>query len=499
MTTQTAAASTEAASPNDHFRVVIIGTGFSGLGAAMKLREAGVTDFVILERADDVGGVWRDNTYPGCACDVPSHLYSYSFAPNPEWSHSFSPQPEIRAYLRRLAEERGLLPFVRFGHEVERAAWDEDVRRWVIDTTRGTVTGDVVIAATGALSGPSIPDLPGLSTFRGPVFHSARWDHDVDLTGKRVAVVGTGASAIQFVPAIQPTVGKLTLFQRTPPWVMARNSKPFSPLRRQLFTALPMMRAAERARLFSTWEARVIPFVVRPQIMKLGQKAAISHLHKQVKDPELRRKLTPNYLLGCKRILLADDYYPALTKDNVEVVTDGIAEVRDNAVVTSDGAVHDVDVIIFGTGFEVTDPPIKDVVKGRDGRTLADAWADGLEAHNGTTIAGFPNFFLMTGPNTGLGHTSMILMIEAQLTYIVDALRQLERRGARTVEVKPEVQAAYNDALQRRLSKTIWALGGCKSWYLDPRDGRNPTLWPGSTLEFRRRLSRFDPSSHVIR
>jgi cation diffusion facilitator CzcD-associated flavoprotein CzcO len=480
----------------DHHRVVIIGTGFSGIGAAIKLKEAGVSDFVILERADDVGGVWRDNTYPGCACDVPSHLYSFSFAPNPDWSYSFSPQPEIRSYLRNVAERFDIVRYVRFNHDVESATWDEDAKRWVLATSEGTLTADLVIAATGALSGPSIPDIPGLSSFRGTVFHSARWDHDYDLAGKRVAVIGTGASAIQFVPAIQPTVGKLTLFQRTPPWVMSRNSKPYSPLRRALFRLFPMMRKAERAWIFSTWEARVIPFVVRPKIMKIGQKAAIAHLHKQVADPELRRKLRPNYLLGCKRILLADDYYPALTQDNVEVVTSGIAEIKERSVVTTDGVEHEVDAIIFGTGFEVTDPPIKDRVKGRDGRTLADAWVNGIEAHNGTTISGFPNFFIMTGPNTGLGHTSMILMIEAQITYILDALRQLERRGAAAFDVRPEAQAAYNDALQKRLTKTIWAVGGCNSWYQDQKTGKIPALWPGSTIEFRRRLSRFDTASY---
>ena len=482
----------------EHHRVVIVGSGFSGIGAAIRLKGAGIDDFVILERANDLGGTWRDNSYPGCACDVPSHLYSFSFAPNPGWTRAFSPQPEIWAYLKNVATDHDVVRHIRFEHEMRSATWDDEASQWVLETTQGTMTGDVLIAGTGALSDPAIPDVPGLGTFRGTTFHSATWNHDHDLSGERVAVIGTGASAIQFVPQIQPHVGRLLLFQRTPPWLMPRRDHPYSARQRKLFKRLPLTRLAVRARIFLYFESRVIPFVYRPQLMKIGQKAAVAHLHSAVKDPVLRSKLRPSYALGCKRIILSDDYYPAVTQPNVDVITDGIAEVREHSVVTTDGVEHEVDTIIFGTGFHVTDPPIAGLVRGRDGKSLADVWSTGLEAHLGTTIAGFPNFFMMTGPNTGLGHNSMIRMIESQLTYIIDGLQQMERRGAQMVEVRRGAQTAYNTELQRRMEKTIWITGGCKSWYLDPRNGKNTSLWPGSTIEFRRRLRHFDTADYVL-
>ena len=478
-------------------RVLIIGTGFAGLAMAAKLKRAGMNDFLLLERADEVGGTWRDNTYPGCACDVPSLLYSFSFAQNPDWSDTFSPQPEIRQYLRDVAADEGILPHCRFGHGVEEARWDDDARTWRVRTAAGDFEGEMVVSGTGALSDPSTPDLPGIDAFEGTTFHSATWDHDHDLRGERVAVIGTGASAIQFVPAIAPEVSHLTLFQRTPPWIMERRSRPFSKVERFLFKRVPGAQRLARSSVYWARELSVFGFAINPKILKQAEKFAQAHLHAAVKDPELRRKLTPTYTMGCKRILLSNDYYPALTQENVTVETSGIAEVRAHSIVTADGAEHKVDTIIFGTGFRVTEMPAANHIWGSDGIRLADQWADTASAYLGTTVANFPNLFFIAGPNTGLGHTSMVFMIESQVAYILDALKTLDRTGASTLEVRPDTQDAYNDALQERLAGTVWNTGGCASWYLD-KQGHNTTLWPTFTFVFRQRTRRFDPADYVM-
>jgi cation diffusion facilitator CzcD-associated flavoprotein CzcO len=484
-------------STTPHVRVAVIGTGFAGLGMAIKLEEAGIDDFVLLERADDVGGTWRDNTYPGCACDVPSHLYSFSFAPNPDWTHSFSPQPEIWEYLRRCVRDHGLEGHIRFGHEVVRAAWDDASARWTVQTSGGSFTADVLVSGTGALSEPSIPDLPGLDTFEGTMFHSAHWDHLHDLAGERVGVIGTGASSVQFIPEIQPRVAHLTVFQRTPAWVVPRFGRPFSPLERRLHRRMPVTQRIARAWIYWSREALVLPFTRRPRMMRLIQRVARAHLRRQVEDESLRAKLMPDYTIGCKRILLSDDFYPALARPYVELVTEPIAEVRRRSILTADGREHPVDTIIFGTGFHVTDAPIASLVRGRDGRTLAEHWSDGMEAYRGTTVAGFPNFFMLVGPNTGLGHSSMVFVIESQVAYVMECLRAMEERGADVVEVRTDVQREFNHAVQRRMGSTIWLNGGCRSWYLDAR-GRNTTLWPFSSWRFRKLTQRFDEASYVM-
>ena len=489
------------AAPSPHrapqrVRVAIIGAGFSGLGVGIRLREAGIEDFVILERADDLGGTWRDNHYPGCCCDIPSHVYSYSFALNPDWTRGFAPQAEILDYLRRTAERHGVLPHVRFGHEVREAAWDEAAGRWDVETAGGRFSAQFLVAAAGALSDPTYPDIPGLDRFQGTAFHSARWDHDHDLDGERVAVIGTGASAIQFVPQIQPRVGRLHVFQRTPPWVIPRFDHEITRPEHLLLRWIPFAPALVRAVLYWLMEVRVIGFR-RPAIMRVADRIARRHLRRQVPDPELRRKLMPDYTMGCKRILIADDYYPALTQPNVEVVTDGIQEVRERSIVTRDGTEREVDTIIFGTGFHVVDAPIAERIRGPRGQTLAEHWNGGLSAYLGTVVAGFPNLFFMTGPNTGLGHNSMVFMIESQINYVLDCLRTLERRGAGRVEVRPEVEKRYNEELQEAMVGTVWTAGHCRSWYLDDT-GRNTTLWPGYSFDFRRRTRRFDPSACVL-
>jgi cation diffusion facilitator CzcD-associated flavoprotein CzcO len=478
-----------------HFRVAIIGGGFGGLGLGIRLRQAGFLDFVILERAPDVGGVWRDNAYPGCACDVQSNLYSLSFAPNPDWSRSYSPREEIHEYLRQTAGRFGVRAHCRFSHPVTGSRWDEAGQRWVVQGPRGTVTADVLVTAVGGLSEPSIPALPGLGAFRGKVMHSAQWDAAHDLAGRKVAVVGTGASAIQFVPHIQPRVEKLLLFQRTAPWILPRRDRPVSSRMQRLYRAVPAAQLAARGILYVLREMLVLGFT-HPGLLRRAQKLALRHLHRQVPDPVLREKLTPTYTLGCKRILISDDYLPALTRPNVEVVTDAIREILPHGIVTRDGTVHEVDTLIFGTGFQVTDMPIARQVRGHDGRTLDEVWEGSPRAHLGTTVAGFPNFFMLQGPNTGLGHTSVLTMMESQMDHVLGALRHLDQEGLAAVEPRPEAQAAFVGQVDQQMARTVWMQGGCASWYLD-RTGRNSTLWPGSTFAFRRRVQRFNAAEYL--
>ena len=479
--------------------VAIIGSGFGGIGMAASLRRAGITDVVLLERAADLGGTWRDNSYPGAACDVPSHLYSFSFAPNPDWSRSFSPQPEIWDYLRRVAAEEGVTGKIRFGQEVTSARWDPAARLWRVETTASTLTARFLVSAAGPLSDPMIPDIPGLDTFAGSVFHSATWDHDHDLTGRSVAVIGTGASAIQFVPQIQPLVSQLTLFQRTPAWIMPRHDRPISRWERWLFRHVPATQQTARAGIYCGREAYALAFVKNPAIMRAAQAVALRHLHRQIADPDLLARLTPSYRMGCKRILLSNDYYPALTQPNVSLVTDGITEIREKSVLTSDGIAHPVDTLIFGTGFHVTDFPLARRIFGPDGVSLASRWSakPAQTAFRGTTTAGFPNLFVLTGPNTGLGHTSQIFMIEAQIRYVLSALVHARRHGIDRIEVRPEAQAAYDRVVQRKMRRTVWVTGGCKSWYLDA-DGRNVTLWPDFTWIYAWQARRFDPSNYDL-
>ncbi|MFF4247586.1 flavin-containing monooxygenase [Streptomyces sp. NPDC001822] len=484
---------------HEHVRVAVIGSGFGGLGAAVRLRREGVTDFLVLERAGSVGGTWRDNSYPGCACDVPSHLYSFSFAPNPDWPRTFSGQEHIRAYLEHVADTFGLRPHIRLNREVTVMRWDNDELHWTIESADGsTVTADVVVSATGPLSDPKLPDIPGLADFPGRVFHSARWDHDYDLSGKRVAVIGTGASAIQIVPEIQPRVGRLTLFQRTPPWVMPRMDRAISGPEKWLHRALPFTGTARRGLLWGIRELQVGAFTKHPDQLGLVESIAKANMARAIKDPALRAKLTPSYRIGCKRILLSSAYYPALAQPNVDIVASGLTEVRGSTVVAADGTEAEADVIILGTGFHVTDMPIAERVVGADGITLTEAWKDGMQALRGATAAGFPNWMTIIGPNTGLGNSSMILMIESQLNYMADYLRQLDVLGGRAaLDARPSAVGAWNRRVQDRMKRTVWNTGGCTSWYLDST-GRNTTVWPGTTAEFRRATRSVDLGEYEV-
>ncbi len=482
--------------PIRHVHIAILGTGFSGLGMAIRLKQSGQHDFVVLEKASDIGGTWRDNTYPGCACDIPSHLYSFSFALNPKWSHMYSPQHEIQSYLRRSARRFGIIPHIQWNSEMLNATWNESDQYWQITTTQGLLFADILILGNGPLSEPSLPAIPGIEHFEGTIFHSAQWRHDYDLTGKRVAVIGTGASAIQFVPRIQPKVKQLTLFMRTPPWIIPRMDHPIPAWQQLLFGLLPITQRLVRTRMYWLRELTALSFVYKPNMIERGMQLARHHMEAQIADPILRQKLTPTYTMGCKRVLLSDDFYPALTQPNVEAVTERIREVRAHSIISEDGTEHEIDTIICATGFHVTDTQLPQCIYGRGGHSLAQEWHEGTHAYFGTTVAGFPNLFLLIGPNTGLGHNSMVFMIESQITYILDALRIMHKKAIRALEVQPEVQETFNREMQERMKSTVWS-SGCASWYLDAR-GHNTTLWPGFTFEFRRRIRHFDTQHYQL-
>jgi cation diffusion facilitator CzcD-associated flavoprotein CzcO len=482
----------------DHHRVVIIGAGFGGIGASIKLAEQGV-EHVILEKADDVGGTWLANQYPGCRCDVPSHLYSFSFALNPDWSDSYSLQPEIWRYLRKVAEDHHVIDRIRFGCKVETSRWDDERRRWVIDTSQGTVTADVLLSAHGFLSEPSVPHFEGIEKFAGQVMHSAYWDPSYDVTGKHVAIIGTGASAVQIVPRLHEQADRLSVFQRTAAWILPHRGRTIPDWERTLYRTVPAAQRFVRGWHYWSAELLAVPALTKPGRGKMLKKVALKHLEDQVPDPELRARLTPAFVPGCKRLTPSNDYLPAIASPKTELVTSGIDRIDESSIITEDGVRHEVDVIILATGFRVTDNTFPELVLGRDGRTMREVWdGDGMGAYNGTTFAGFPNFFMLAGPNTGIGHTSLVYMIEAQLPYIVDALRLMQERDIEVLEVRPDVQVAYNEEIQRKVAPTVWNTGGCKSWYLD-KNGHNSTIWPDFTFKFAQRLKHFDVESYYQR
>jgi cation diffusion facilitator CzcD-associated flavoprotein CzcO len=480
----------------DH-RIAIIGGGFSGLGMAIRLREQGIDDFVVLERGADVGGTWWFNTYPGCQCDIPSHLYSFSFALNPEWSRTYSAQPEIQRYLRGCAERFDILRHIRFETEVTGAAYDEDDAVWRIDTSKGPIAAQILIVAPGGLSAPKLPDIPGLDSFEGTVMHSAQWDGSVEMLGRKVAVIGTGASAIQIVPKIQPDVEKLSVFQRTPPWVVPHRDRKLTRFEHAVYRRLPVVQRAVRAWVYWTRELMVPGLVRDRRFLRIPEFAARKQIEKQVRDPELLDRVTPKYTIGCKRILPSNDWYPAIQRPNTSLVTEGITEVTPRGVVTADGTEHEADTIVCATGFHVTDFPSAEWVRGRDGRRLGEFWNGSPMTFMGSTVPGFPNMFFLTGPNTGLGHNSLVFMIEAQITYVLGALRAMEQSGAAAIEVKQKAYEGWNKALQRRMPQTVWNSGGCKSWYLD-RNGMNTTIWPDFTWRFWQKTRQFDTAPYEL-
>ena len=476
--------------------IVIVGGGFAGIGMAIRLKQRGVEDFVLLERGEEVGGTWAYNTYPECRCDIPSHLYSFSFAPNPEWTQTYSSQPEIRDYLDGCVERFGVSGHLRTGVALESAEWSEAEGRWLIETSAGPLRARVLVSAMGPLTEPKLPDVPGLESFEGKLMHSARWDHDYELAGKRVASVGTGASAIQYVPAIQPEVSKLVVFQRSAPWVLPHGNREISDRERRVFRRAPALQRAIRAGVYLSRELLVVGLAKERRLMRIVKKAALAHIEKSIADPELRRKVTPSYAIGCNRMVPSNRWYRALAQPNVEVVAGGLTEVRAKSVVGADGVEHEVDAIVLGTGFHVADPPVGDHLRGRGGKLMSEVWDGRPRAYLGTSIPDFPNLFLLLGPNTGLGHSSMVYMIEAQIEHVLAALSAMEARAAGTIEVEQGAYEAWNAEIDSRMAKTVWATG-CPSFYIDA-SGRNAVLWPDWTWRFRRRAGRLDPAAYRI-
>ena len=477
-------------------KIIIVGTGFSGIGMGIALKQAGYDDFIILDSGDDLGGTWRDNQYPGCACDVPSPLYSFSYELNPEWTRLFAPQPEIWEYLRGCVTKYGIDRHIEYGRRVEGMEWDDATRQWTVRTGDGhRYRTHAVVSGVGALHIPTYPDIAGAfgvdsdGAFTGESFHSSSWDRSYDLAGKRVAVIGTGASAIQFVPEVARQASHLTVFQRTPPWIHPRPDMPVPPRVRRVLRTGPGAARGLRDVIYWALESRALGFAVDPRLMAPLAALARKHLADQVADPDLRARLTPDYTIGCKRILLSSDYYPALQRPNVDLVTDAIKEITAAGVLTADGTARDVDVIIYGTGFRVVDSATELNVTGRDGVKLADAWSGGVEAFRGITVAGFPNFFMLLGPNTGLGHTSVVFMIETQVQHVLSCLRILSKQKAAAIEVHEHALREYNDGLRRRLRRAVWEAGGCRSWYLDDA-GVNRAIWPGFSFEYWARTRR---------
>ncbi|GAA3639055.1 NAD(P)/FAD-dependent oxidoreductase [Microbacterium awajiense] len=473
--------------------VAIVGAGFAGLGVAMALRRSGRESFVLIERGASVGGTWRDNTYPGIACDVPSHLYGFAAYPNPDWSGVYATGPELHRYLRDVAEREQVGDRLRLSTTMRDAMWDEGAAVWRIGTERGEIVADALVLACGRLTEPLIPDIPGLESFPGPLFHSSRWDHTTELEGRRVAVVGTGASAVQLVPELARLGAGVTLFQRTPAWIVPRGGALYSDDERARFADHPEELAALRARLYSEGESRFASRSGDAAAAAAARADAVAHLRAQVTDPALRAALTPDYAFGCKRVLLSDTFYPAVASDAVELVPSALGAVDGEVLTAADGSTHRADVLVLATGFASTQQPYADLVRGDDGVTLAEHWSQGMTSFGSTVVAGFPNLFVLNGPNASLGHSSSVLMIEEQAAYVARSLALRDRVGG-VLRVDPDAEDTYTEEIARAAASTPWITGGCHNWYVDERSGRLTLLWPGTVDAFRARLARADGS-----
>ncbi|MEO9270288.1 NAD(P)/FAD-dependent oxidoreductase [Serratia ureilytica] len=479
------------------FNIAIIGTGFAGLCMAARLKQSGREDFVILERANSIGGTWRDNTYPGVACDVPSPLYSFSFRPNPEWSKLFSPGAEIYAYMKSVAYEEGLIPHIRFNTPVKHAAWDVNTESWQISTPNGEIKAKYLITGTGHLADESLPRIPGLKEFTGQVFHSARWRNDVVLEGKRIGIVGSGASAIQLIPEVAKVAENMTVFQRSAPYIIPRVNHTFTDGEKRLFRRDKSEMKKLRENIFWMLENSYASRRGIPRYLDENKKQALLHLSQQISDPVLREKLTPDYEIGCKRVLLSNDYYPTFLRNNVTLENTALESIEGDNVIAASGARFKLDVLILCTGFEAATPPYATLVHGSDGRSLAEHWESGMEANASTTVNGFPNLFIINGPNSGLGHNSIVYIIESQVEYILQALSWVEQTNHGPLEPLISTQSSYSDSIQDSASGTVWLSQGCKSWYLDPRSRKLTLIWPGFAHEFRHRNGNFVPSDYL--
>lgn len=470
-------------------RILIVGGGYSGIGMAIRLKQRGVEDFLLIEKAHKLGGTWRENTYPMAGADTPSIIYSFSYARNPDWDYTFALQPQIERYLDELADDAGILPHVQFDTAAEHASWDEDSGNWVVQTNRGVIRAKHTITCAGPMHEAAFPDIPGVDKFSGEAFHTAKWRHDIDLSGKRVAVIGTGASAIQYVPVIQKQVGELILFQRTAPWVLPRLNRRASEWKKSLYRRFPAVNQFVADVVYAGSEG--LQMLQRdPRRMRLLERAGLAHLRRQVKDPQLREQLTPHFAMGCKRILFSNDWYPAITADNATVVSRGVSEITTDGLVDTTGEHHAADVIIYSTGFRVTDPDIARRVRGRDGQLLSELWQGSPFAYQTVAINGFPNAWVMLGPNVGNGHGSVTTLVELLADYIARGIEAADGAGAKSIEVKRRVQDLWNDQVQDSLRDTVWNAGGCNSYYID-RNGRNSAIYPWTTIRFRRDTKRF--------
>ena len=476
--------------------IAVVGGGFGGIGAAVMLRRAGYGEVTVFEQGERVGGVWHHNTYPGAACDIPSHLYEFSFEPNPRWSRRYAPQAEIQAYLEDVARRNGVFDRIRTGAEVKSARWEEGRDKWVLATTAGTHEADVLVTACGQLSVPSVPSIPGLDGFQGPAFHTARWRHDVDLAGKRVAVLGTGCSAIQVVPAIQPIVEQVDVYQRSPGWTFPKMDFPYKERTQRLFERFPILQRLDRASIFYFQELGAAAMTRHRWLLRLFRAAGRRQIKSAIEDPELRRKVTPTDEIGCKRIMLTDDWYPTLVKPNVELIADRIAEITPTGLRTEGGIERPADVLVLATGFQTHGFVAPMEVVGAAGRALADEWGDVPRAYLGMSVPGFPNMFLLYGPNTNGGTGSVVSTIESGMGHVIAALEEMERADARRIEVTAQTAEAFDRELRARLAQTVWHTG-CTNWYVDA-NGNDPNQWPWLWTTYRRRTARIEPGAYAL-
>lgn len=475
---------------------LIIGAGFAGLGTAIRLKQAGMQDFVILERSDRVGGTWRDNTYPGAACDIPSNLYSYSFAQNPNWSRSFSGSAEILGYIHHLVDHFELMPQIRFQQKVTAMQFYAETGLWKVSLEDGTFYhARTVVSAAGPLSNFSMPKITGIDDYKGKKIHSAAWDHDYDFVGKRVAVIGTGASAIQIIPELIKTAAHVKVFQRTPAWVVPRPDYKTPEWHKLVFRKLPVAQKALRQALFWTHESMALAVIWSSPLTAVAQMLASGHLKRQVPDRWLRRQLTPDFKLGCKRVLVSNDYYPALQQPNCKLITWPIVKITENGIQTMEGVEHLVDCIVFSTGYDVNKSGTPFDIIGLEGRDLNQEWARGAQAYKSINVSGYPNMFFTFGPNSGPGHNSALVYIESQISYTVQAIQTILSKNLKALDVKAEVQTQYNQDIQRRLAKTNWN-SGCKSWYLT-EDGFNAAMYPGFATQYANQMKQLNLSDYT--
>ena len=484
--------------PQEHVKTLIVGTGFAGLGMGMALKRRGDNNFLLIERADDVGGTWRDNTYPGAACDVPSHLYSFSDRLNPNWSQTFSPGPEIQRYLQDCARGEGLLPHTVFNANMTEAHWHAAEQRWHVSTSAGMYTAQFLITGTGHLADEAFPKIPGIENFTGDVFHSARWKHDVSLEGKRIGVVGTGASAIQLVPELAKVASELVVFQRTAPYIIPRQEREYTEGEKRLFQRNPQTMHQLRSQLFWEGENSYAQRRAVPQFLEAGKNLALQHLTNQVEDRDLRAKLTPDYEPGCKRVLISNTYYPALQASGTTLEASALQHIEGSTAVAASGASYEVDVLVFATGFEATEPPYAQLVNGKDGLNLSEHWKQGMQAYDSVSVAKFPNLFSINGPNTSLGHNSIVYIIESQVNYILGAMDYVTANQADSIEADPAAEEAYVEKIQRNAQGTVWIDGGCQSWYVDERSGRLTLIWPDFGYAFRDENGEFSPAGYKL-